>query len=89
MYYVYILQSTVSSGYYVGHTDDVSRRLKEHNLGMTKYTRLARPWKVMYMEPYATRSAVMRREKEIKEMKSKRYIEKLIKMGERPDTTES
>ena len=88
MYYVYILQSTVSGEYYVGHTDDVSRRLKEHNLGMTKYIDLRGHGKLCTLAICNTFSSDEKR-KEIKEMKSKRYIEKLIKMGERPDTTES
>jgi predicted GIY-YIG superfamily endonuclease len=43
----------------------------------------------MYVENYATRSEAMKRELEIKAKKSRKYIEKLIKSGERPDTTES
>ncbi len=56
---------------------------------MAKYTRQEKPWKVVYVENYATRSAAMKRESEIKRKKSKKYIERLIESGERPDTTES
>ena len=55
---------------------------------MAKYTRREKPWKVMYVENYATRSAAMRRESEIKRKKSRKYIKKLIESGERPDTPE-
>ena len=89
MYSMYILQSLTSSRYYIGHTDEIPRRLAEHNTGMTKYTRRERPWKLMYIENYATRSAAMRRELEIKAKKSRKYIERLIKSGKRPGTTES
>jgi putative endonuclease len=67
----------------------MSRRLIEHNSGMAKYTRREKPWKVVYIENFATRSAAMKRELEIKRKKSRKYIEGLIKTGERPDTTES
>jgi len=89
MYSVYILQSINSGRYYIGHTDEITRRLTEHNSGMSKYTRRERPWKLVYTENYTTRSAAMRRELEIKSKKSKKYIVELIKSGERPDTTES
>jgi putative endonuclease len=88
-YAMYILQSVKSGRYYIGHTDEVPRRLIEHNSGMTKYTRRGRPWKLMYVESYATRSAAMKRELEIKAKKSRKYIERLIQSRERPDTTES
>ena len=89
MFTMYILQRNTSGRYYIGHTDEMSRRLTEHNSGMAKYTRREKPWKVIYVENYATRSAAMRRELEIKRKKSRQYIEELIKAGERPDTTES
>jgi putative endonuclease len=53
---------------------------------MTKYTQRERPWKIVHIEEYETRSAAMNREIEIKGKKSRRYIEKLIESGERPDT---
>ena len=56
---------------------------------MTKYTRRDKPWKLVYIENYKTRSAAMKRELEIKRKKSKKFIEALIESGERPDTTES
>ncbi|MFN7280535.1 MAG: GIY-YIG nuclease family protein, partial [bacterium] len=31
MYYVYILQSTITNKFYKGQTDNLERRLKEHN----------------------------------------------------------
>ena len=42
----------------------------------------------MYVENFVTRSAAMKRELEIKRKKSRKYIEKLIESGERPDTPE-
>ena len=89
MYAMYIIRSKKTDRYYTGHTDEVKRRMVEHNAGMSKYTMRDRPWELMYTEYYETRSAAMKREKEIKSKKSRKYIEELIKAGERPDTTES
>jgi putative endonuclease len=88
MFSMYILQSSNSGRYYIGHTDEISRRLTEHNSGMAKYTQREKPWKVVYVENFVTRSAAMKRELEIKRKKSRKYIEKLIESGERPDTPE-
>lgn len=44
MIYVYILQSEIENKIYIGITDDVQRRLKEHNAGDSKYTKSFRPW---------------------------------------------
>ena len=89
MFSMYILQSITTDRYYIGHTDSLSRRLEEHNTGLSKYTRNYRPWRLVYSEEYATRSKAIMRELEIKRKKSRKYIEGLIKAGERPDTTES
>jgi putative endonuclease len=46
--YVYILKSRVAvERYYIGLTDDLDRRLSEHNSGETFSTRDARPWKII------------------------------------------
>jgi putative endonuclease len=76
---VYILYSHKCDRYYVGHTDDLDRRIAEHNSGIGgKYSSQCRPFIVVYTESFATRSEAMKREKEIKAKKSRRYIELLI-----------
>ena len=45
MYFVYILQSQKDpSQYYVGQTDNISRRLSDHNQGKSIYTNKYKPW---------------------------------------------
>jgi len=47
MYYTYILQSIEHpEHFYVGYTDDLARRLKQHNSGNSIYTNKFRPWKL-------------------------------------------
>jgi putative endonuclease len=55
---------------------------------MAKYTQREKSWKVVYVENFVTHSAAMKRELEIKRKKIKKYIEKLIESGERPDAPE-
>ncbi|PIQ75893.1 excinuclease ABC subunit C [Candidatus Peregrinibacteria bacterium CG10_big_fil_rev_8_21_14_0_10_49_24] len=46
MYFVYSLESADCQHWYVGLTDDVHRRLAEHNAGKSMYTNKHRPWKI-------------------------------------------
>lgn len=63
-WYVYFLESTVSNRSYVGMSNDVLRRLEQHNgilSGGAKYTIQGRPWKIkMVFGPYDTRSMACR-----------------------------
>lgn len=63
IFYDYIIKSIYHSKHYFGHTSDLKRRLIEHNLGLSKFTKKYIPWKVVYFEEFSTRSEAMRREK--------------------------
>ena len=54
------------------------KRLNEHNFCRTRYTSLKRPWKLVYKEEYQNRSDAIKREKYLKKLKSKKYLEFLI-----------
>ncbi len=45
--YVYILKSRIEEKKYVGLTNDVHKRLTEHNHGQLVSTRKHRPWKII------------------------------------------
>jgi len=78
MYYVYVLQSLVNFRYYVGQTNDLERRLLEHNSGFSKYTSFTRPFKLVYFEKYETLTEARKREKQIKSYKGGRAFKNLI-----------
>ncbi|HTR81565.1 MAG TPA: GIY-YIG nuclease family protein [Bacteroidota bacterium] len=79
MYYVYILYSEKKKKYYIGSTNDVIRRLAQHNSATKGYTSAGQPWQLKYREAYPTKLEALRREKEIKKMKSRKFIEALIR----------
>jgi putative endonuclease len=56
MYYVYILKSKVNDSFYIGHSHDLIKRLKEHNAGRVKSKKAKRPWKIHYFEEYHSKS---------------------------------
>ena len=49
-YCVYILQSDVDGTFYKGYTTDLTKRLDEHNAGLSQYTSKKIPWKLVYFE---------------------------------------
>lgn len=50
MYYVYVIKSIKFNWFYVGLSDNVDRRYKEHNDGMVKKTRFYRPFLLIQVE---------------------------------------
>ena len=86
MWFVYILYSNKIDRYYTGSTDDLEWRLERHNAGWGRFTKKGIPWKIVYNEEYSTKSEALKREREIKRKKSRKYIEELIShAGGRPD----
>ncbi len=67
---VYVLRSESSGRRYVGQTDDLPRRLREHNdpdHNPRKFTsRNPGPWAVVHTEEFRTRAEAMKREKWLK-----------------------
>ena len=55
MWYVYVLYSVEGLKTYTGFSNDVERRLREHNVTETKgFTLRYRPWTLIRKEPFAT-----------------------------------
>ena len=84
MYQVYILQNPKGK-FYVGQTEKLAERLDSHNNTEEfrgQFTRKNGPWKLVWTEEHPTRSSAMVRERQIKSMKSARWIrEKLLGSG--------
>ena len=78
MWYVYILRSQVNGRLYTGSTDDLSRRLKEHNSGKSKYTKSTRPFISVHFEEYITRLEARRRERFLKTGKGRELLKTII-----------
>jgi predicted GIY-YIG superfamily endonuclease len=65
MFHVYVLENS-KGRLYIGHTEDLDRRLHQHNSPegkehLGKYTHRNGPWSLVGSESYATRSEAMRR----------------------------
>ncbi len=82
MFYTYILRSEKDKTYYIGSTSNLTNRVREHNFGNTHYTKLKRPWVLLYSEEYPTRGAAVLREKQLKRIKNRMVLEKIIGEGQ-------
>ena len=81
MAWVYILFSKKIDKYYVGACTDLDRRFYEHNLGRSKFTSTGIPWELVYTEEWEDLVLAKQRELKIKKMKSRVYIQELIRKG--------
>jgi putative endonuclease len=79
MYFVYILCSITSGKSYVGFTNNVERRLQEHNYTESSgFTLRYRPWTLIRTEEYSTKLEAMAREKFLKTGKGRDEIKNYI-----------
>ena len=78
-YYVYILESSYDENKYVGCTNNIKRRLEEHNSGKTISTKTRKPFKLIYCEVMLNKYDAYNREKFLKTGWGKNYIKRVIK----------
>jgi predicted GIY-YIG superfamily endonuclease len=86
MFWVYILENQAGR-FYVGQTDNLDVRVANHNRTDAmagKYTRKNGPWRLVWSESHPTRSAAMQRERQIKSMKSARWVRENLLNGRVP-----
>ena len=78
MYTVYVLKSLKNNRLYTGSTNNIERRLKEHNGGHIGYTKFTRPFSLLYREEYPSRSEAYIRERFLKSGKGREFLKKIL-----------
>ena len=63
----------------MGSSSNLEQRLAEHNRGKSVYTRKGIPWELKYFEEFPDKAIAYKRERYIKALKSRTFIEELIK----------
>jgi len=74
MYYVYLLKSKKIKRTYIGYTQDLRKRLDEHNSGKVTSTKAYIPFMLVYYEAYKEEFDARRREIELKNNSQKKEI---------------
>ncbi len=78
MYVVYVLQSMVKKYHYVWMTNDIERRLQEHNTWKTKSTKAYAPFALIYKEVVNDSKQAREREKFLKSWFGRKFIKELL-----------
>ena len=83
-WYVYILKSTSKDFCYIGSTNDLKRRLFEHNNGLVQSTKAFRPLRITAYVAVETESKARELEKYFKTGSGKAILKKRILTDEVP-----
>ena len=79
MFYTYILKSKKNDKFYIGFTNDLRKRFKEHNEGRSTYTRGRGPYDLIYYEACLEKEDARSRELYLKSGRGRRYINSRLK----------
>jgi putative endonuclease len=66
MFYVYVLKSDKDQELYIGSTNDLKRRISEHQKGYSFSTSFRRPFVLVYYEAYRNERDARTREQRLK-----------------------
>ena len=66
MFVLYVLANPERQ-LYVGHTNNLTRRLQEHSMGLSRWTSARGPWILVHQESFETRAEAMKRERALKQ----------------------
>jgi putative endonuclease len=76
MYHVYAIYNAQAKKFYIGQTEDLDKRLQEHNNHLLGgYTaRFDGEWQLIYKEMVDTRQQALSREKQLKSFRGREFI---------------
>lgn len=78
-YYVYILRSKEDERSYIGYTNNLQKRILEHNRGDNFSTKPRRPFELIYYEAHKNKLDAQNRERFFKTGWGRQYIGKVLK----------
>jgi putative endonuclease len=74
-FHTYILFSHSRNKFYIGSTNNLQRRLSEHNSGQNLSTKFGIPWNLIFSEEFLSKAEAIRLEKKIKKRGAKRFLD--------------
>jgi putative endonuclease len=78
-FYTYVLLSLKDREYYVGYTNNIRKRIEEHNSGKNLSTKPRRPLKLIYFEACLNEDDAKQREKYLKGTIGRRYLARRLR----------
>ena len=75
LYFVYVLKNP-EGRLYIGFTNDLERRVCQHQEGKGGWTRGRGPWELAYFETFIDRAEAMQRERNLKHGKTNQELRK-------------
>jgi len=78
MHYIYILHSNKLDKNYIGLTNNIERRIKQHKKGESKFTSATNDWKLIYYEVFLSKTDAELEEKFLKSGKGRERIKYLL-----------
>ena len=79
MFYVYILESLdYEDQIYIGFTNNLKSRLKDHNTGNSKHTNKFKPWQIIYASIFLDKSKALAFEKYLKSNSGRAFLRKRL-----------
>jgi putative endonuclease len=79
MYYVYTLLSLKDHELYIGFTNNIDKRYKEHKHGKNPSTKYRNPLILIYYEAHLSKRDALRREKYFKSSKGKATLRQVLR----------
>ena len=78
-WYVYILRSERDNKFYIGSTNNLKRRVSEHQQGKNISTAKRLPVELVYFEGHLSKKDALRREKYFKTAKGKTTLRQMLR----------
>ena len=77
-YYTYVLKSKIDNKLYIGWTNDLVKRVKEHNFGKVPSTKNRYPLYLIYYEACLSKEKAIAREKQFKTGFGRAYLKRRL-----------
>ena len=78
-FYIYVLESFKDHERYIGYTNNLRKRLEEHNSGKNFSTKPRRPLRLIYFEACLNEDDAKQRERYFKSTIGRRYLSKRLR----------
>ncbi|MCK4904658.1 GIY-YIG nuclease family protein [bacterium] len=80
MFYVYVLLSLKDNNFYIGFSENLKKRIKDHNSGRNTSTKIRRPLELVYYEAHLSKEDALRREEYFKTSKGKSTLRQMLRI---------